>query len=86
VAPRPHEGLLGDVLGGAWVPDDRHRQAEHATLEPLDERGGRVGVSRRQACEERIVGDSPHSDYAPASRPDWASPLTVALAVVLRPG
>src|SRR5262245_18329868 len=80
VSPRPHERLLGDVLGRPRVSEDRHGQAEDAALEPLHERRGRVGVPRRQACEQRIVGDSPHRDYAPAPRWDWGSvPITVAL-------
>src|SRR5262249_4688076 len=49
-------------------------------LEPLDERRGRVGVSGRQSCEQCIVGDSPHGDYAPAPGWDWEPPpFTVAL-------
>src|SRR5262249_60032434 len=80
VAPGPHEGLLRDILRGAGVPDDRHGQSEDAALEALDEGCGRVGVSGRQACEQRIVGDSPHRDYAPAPRWDWESArFTVAL-------
>jgi hypothetical protein len=39
-------------------------------LKPLDECGGRVGVPCRQAGEERIVGNSPHRDYAPGSHSD----------------
>ena len=58
--PGSQEGVLGDVLGQARIAHDPHRDPEDPPLEALDERRGRVGITRGQAVEQRIVGNHPH--------------------------
>ena len=58
--PCPDERLLRHVLGEAAVARDPQREAVDPSLEALDEGRGRVGVSHRQAVEQRVVGDIPH--------------------------
>jgi hypothetical protein len=45
VAPRPFEGLLGDVLGQRDLAHDAQRHAEHAPLKPAHELEARVGIA-----------------------------------------
>ena len=58
--PRPDERLLGDVLGGAVVGDDRPRQPEHAPLEARTNADAASLIAGRQPGHERIVGNCPH--------------------------
>ena len=85
VAPRPHERLLGDVLGGPRV-------ARRSSPPGRTHGAGTAGRTRRprripgrQAREERIVGNSPHGDLRTApGRRIGGTRLTVAPAVVVR--
>ena len=56
-APRPHERLLGDIVGERRIVGDRQRQAVHLRLEPADERRRRVGILDGQPGDQRVVGE-----------------------------
>ena len=60
VTPGTEERLLGDVLGGAVVGDDRARQPEDATLEAPDERRRRIRIAGRESGHQRVVRNRPH--------------------------
>ena len=58
--PGPDERLLGDVLGGAVVVDDRAGETEDPALEPLDERRSGITVAGGEAGDQGIVRNGPH--------------------------
>ena len=90
VAPRPHERLLGDVLGRAGVAHHRERQPVDTPLEPGDEGRGGLGVPGGQTGQQRIVGYSPHDSptdgvrhgIASAAAPDTVAPDPIHSATV----
>ena len=57
VAPRPFEGLLGDVFGGNRITGDGEGHAVELGLEPSDEGHRQLGVTGREAGKERLVGE-----------------------------
>ena len=55
VTPGTEKRLLGNILGGAVVGDDRARQTEDATLEAPDERRRSIRVAGSESRHQRVV-------------------------------
>ena len=74
VAPRPHEGLLGDVLGHPGVAEDAQREAEDAALISTHQDRGRLAVTGGQPGDQRVVARLCHAVvYGSGDARDWPS-------------